>query len=808
MKKYLIISFVFCILPITLFPRERKIYISPLGDDKNPGTLQEPVKSVSIAQSLAMPSFGKKKVLFLFMDGTHYLDDCIHILPEQSGNKKYPVIYKALNPQKAIISGGSLLKLKWNSYKNGIFFAKVGADFGFIDQLYINGQRRPMARFPNARKNKNVFDCWDLSYDNKPDSTQDIFNSERIAKWKNPEGAYIHAMHSALWGDMHWIVEGKNDKGKLIYEGGWQNNRPAPMHPIYRFIENVFEELDVPGEWFFDRSGQILYYYPMPDEDIDKAKVEIVRLNCLVNFQGSEEKNISYTNFEDLIFRHVARTFMDNKEPLLRSDWTIYRGGTMMFSGAVNCQVRNCEFDQVGGNTVFVNKFNRNLLFYGCYIHESGANGFAFVGDPSSVRSPLFSYEKQDYEHMDLTKGPQNDNYPANCRVDNCLITRTGRFEKQTAPVQISMSYRITVSHCSIYDVPRSGININEGTFGGNVIEYCDIFNTVLETGDHGSFNSWGRDRYWSPDINETSRQVEKNPDLPFLDILEPNILRNNRWRCDHGWDIDLDDGSSCYRIYNNLLLHGGLKLREGYDRIVTNNIILNNTFHPHVWYLNSGDVFKHNIIFGAYKKIGMSICIPPKGKWGKEINYNLFTTNDDDRKSNVVNQCDLNSVVGNPLFVDPGHGDFRVRENSPALSVGFKNFKTVEYGVTLPSLRAIAKTPVIPDVQLEDILNADDQANSVYWHDTKLKNIETLGEQSATGLKDQCGVMVLSVSDRSDLEKCGIKSNDVILAIEGRKVCNVNDLLNLEKEMNLKGSFVMTLWRNQKEIMVKVHFS
>ena len=61
------------------------------------------------------------------------------------------------------------------------------------------------------------------------------------------------------------------------------------------------------------------------------------------------------------------------------------------------------------------------------------------------------------------------------------------------------MAARISVSHCSMYNVPRAGINIGDGTFGGHVIEYCDVFNTVLETGDHGSFNSWGRDRYWRP---------------------------------------------------------------------------------------------------------------------------------------------------------------------------------------------------------------------------------------------------------------------------------------------------------------------
>ncbi|HVG01727.1 MAG TPA: hypothetical protein VM842_02510 [Nitrospira sp.] len=49
----------------------------------------------------------------------------------------------------------------------------------------------------------------------------------------------------------------------------------------------------------------------------------------------------------------------------------------------------------------------------------------------------------------------------------------------------------------------------------------------------------------------------------------------DSQWRCDHGWDIDLDDGSTNNIITNNLLLHGGLNLREGFRRIVTNNILV-----------------------------------------------------------------------------------------------------------------------------------------------------------------------------------------------------------------------------------------
>ena len=144
-----------------------------------------------------------------------------------------------------------------------------------------------------------------------------------------------------------------------------------------------------------------------------------------------------------------------------------------------------------------------------------------------------------------------------------------------------------------------AGINIGDGCWGGHVIEFCDIFDTVKETGDHGSFNSWGRDRFWGLDgLNLNDDKVwEAEKDVPLLDAVKTVMIRNNRWRCDHGWDIDLDDGSTNYHIYNNLCLHGGLKNREGFHRMVENNIIVNNGFHPHVWYKHSQDVFRRNII-------------------------------------------------------------------------------------------------------------------------------------------------------------------------------------------------------------------
>ena len=48
-------------------------------------------------------------------------------------------------------------------------------------------------------------------------------------------------------------------------------------------------------------------------------------------------------------------------------------------------------------------------------------------------------------------------------------------------------------------------------------------------------------------------------------------------------------------------------------------------------------------------------------------------------------------------MFVDPAHGDYRVKPDSPALALGFKNFPMDQFGVTSPRLKAKARSPILP---------------------------------------------------------------------------------------------------------------
>jgi len=770
------------------------LYVSPTGKDSNPGTTAAPLASFDAARKAARSKAGKEAVTVHFAKGIYYLPETIHFTAEDSGSPGKPVIYAG--DEGAVISGGSLLKLDWQPDVGGRFKAATPPGLE-MDQLWINGRREPMARFPNREEGKSLFDAWTLEHRGDADPAKDPLTPERIAKWSNPAGAYVHAMHPSLWGDMHWLVKGKKADGSLELEGGWQNNRPAGMHRRYRMVENVFEELDAPGEWYHNRQTNTLYYLPPAGTDLTSATVEGVRLSRLLSFEGEKGKPVKFIGLQGLTFRQAARTFMANKEQLLRTDWTICRDGAVFFQGAEDCAVTACTFDQVGGNTIFVNYYNRRITVRGCDIHDSGANGVAFVGSPDAVRSPLFRYGAQDYAKIDRTPGPKNDNYPADCLVEDCLITRTGRDEKQTAPVEIDIAAHITVRHCSIYDVPRAGINIGDGCFGGHLIEDCDIFNTVLETGDHGSFNSWGRDRYWDPNLGTINKEVAQDPKLVSLDILEPNTLRHNRWRCDHGWDVDLDDGSSRYVIENNLLLSGGLKLREGYNRIARNNVIVNNGLHPHCWLEAGADVFTRNIVFAAYQPAGGM----PSGKWGEQVDANLFASGEADRTKFAKNGCDAASLSGDPMFVDPAKGNFQVKPGSPALKLGFKNFAMDNFGVTSPKLKALARTPVIPAVKGTA---AAKQQVTATWQGLRLHDIS--GEEfSAFGVTpDSGGVAIDESTPDSPALKESFKTGDLIQSVNGKAVKTIADLTSALRTATADTTFGIIRNQSPSKVTVK----
>jgi S1-C subfamily serine protease len=87
------------------------------------------------------------------------------------------------------------------------------------------------------------------------------------------------------------------------------------------------------------------------------------------------------------------------------------------------------------------------------------------------------------------------------------------------------------------------------------------------------------------------------------------------------------------------------------------------------------------------------------------------------------------------------------------------------------------------------------------------VKSIETLGEQSAAGMLDKNGVLILSVATGGAAEKAGLRPGDVILGIAGRSgvparmTPDATSLINAFQTRKWQASLPLMVLRNQQGI-------
>ena len=791
-----------------------ELFVAPNGDDTNPGTKARPFATVTHARDgvRELKRTVKRPVTVYIRGGIYYLDEPLVFTAEDSGSREAPVCFVAYEGERPVFSGGLKLELRFKPFRNGIFQANVpAARKGKLNftQLFVNGRRQHLARYPNF--------AGDNRY-NGPGCSADALSPRRVKRWKNPTGGFVHGLSSHRWGSLHYRITGADKEGNLRLQGGEQINRSSSLHKQYRFVENIFEELDAPGEWYLDSSKGVLYLIPPKGVDISKARVEAVVLRQLVEFRGSMHQPVRNIHLCGLTLTHTAHTVLEKYEPLLRGDWSIVRAGAVFFEGAEDCSVQDCFFDAVGGNGVFISNYNRRIKVTGCKFTEAGDSAICLVGDFDAVRNGS-TWQNHIPDPPDKTVGPRTPNYPALCVIHNNLIRNIGIIGKQTAGVFLSMAAEIIVSHNTIYHIPRAGICINDGTWGGHVIEYNDVFNTVRETGDHGPFNSWGRDRHWRSD-NELTRTICQ------LDNFKTTIIRHNRFAHSgsHSWGIDLDDGSSNYHLYNNLCLGMSFKLREGFFRLVENNICIGPTPPGlHVWYEGCDDVIRRNIIVNTegtdiYEFIR---CNPA---YARQFDYNLFynykgepvvrmkggTTHPFKDVMSLTEWraqgLDVYSVFAEPLFIDPAKGDYRVRQNSPALKLGFKNFPMDNFGVLKPEFQAEAQEGHRLFDHAQTQVRQVTQRSSARrtWLGATIKNIVGPAEISAAGLGSETGVIFADVPTACQADDAGFRVGDVILELDGKAVSSVRDLERLFKTTRPRTVPVL-VYRKQKKVTVKL---
>lgn len=714
------------------------------GQDTAPGTAKAPLRTVHEALSRCRTAPAGESRTILLRGGTHYLDAPLVLTPADTG----PLTLRSSDGEKATLSGGRRLVCDWQPYRDGILVCDLpDAAAGKLDftQLFADGVRQVRARFPNlgeerpehADQNYGGYRVElkhtagytlprgaipdavpsphpdpdeDVPYDCEPargiELDPETFTDQN---WARPHEAVIHIFQNFYWGNLQWRVQSiDRDAHRLWFgDGGqqmgakWTTEGSAVGTRSRYFVENVFEELDAPCEWYLDREAGKLYW--MPDHGVDPhtATIEVSGLKTLISVAGRRLDSVDDITFERIRFAHTETTFFEEYEVPSLSDWALHRGGAMRLEGSRRCAVRDCLFEGLGGNAIFANRFNRHLTVCGCTFRDVGDSGVLLVG-----------------EH-ETTTGTQK-HFPCECRVENNHFHDLGRCGKQTAAVYISRAKRITVGHNLIHDLPRAGICIGDGTWGGHVIEYNHIHDTCLETTDHGPFNAWGRDRYWSA-VHGQWEMLKENCIIngdPISAAMEPVILRHNFFVESRGWGLDLDDGASNYDIYNNVCVGIAMKMREGSHRKVHNNIWVHCANSPcfHVGNEDNHDEYYNNItvmnpkyqvenhdrlfrLAGSGNEIYHLIFPPVRSRWLKRIDRNCYT-NDlghflacvREREAKEKRSIDLeewqamgfdhHSVFADPMFVDPENHNYQVHPDSPALKVGFENFEMNTWGL------------------------------------------------------------------------------------------------------------------------------
>lgn len=700
------------------------LHVATHGDDANPGTKEKPFATIERARKeiLAQKAQMSRPRTVWMHAGTFYLDKPLIFRPEDSGTINAPVTYAAWPGDFVTISGAKKLNCRWKPYKGAILrcsLPKLRQGHLEFTQLFIAGRRQIRARYPKYDYQNPLVSG--SGYTDVRDASEPWPNMKfhfdpstfTNKHWANPQKAVVHLFPLDYWGNLQWEVSDIDWHERAIHLGwgGFQLNehlfgraatgigKSRLYHQGYKsrfFIENVFEELDAPGEWYLDSDHGVLYSIPPEQVNLEKELVEAPILETVISVQGTQRQPVEYINFIGFRIAHTASTYLNTYATPSRGDWTIHRGGGVFMEGAEHCAIEGCFFDALGGNALFLNGYNRSNRIYGNRFSDIGDSAICLVGRGEQIQGT-------------------NRPLPNGNLISNNLIHDCGFFGKQIAGVFLAVSENNVVSHNHIYNMPRAAICIDDGWGGSHVIEFNDIHDTVRETHDHGPFNSWGRGRFWCMEqshgnASHGSGYRDDDPNYVFYNPEADGritLIRNNLFHeppSVHQLGIDLDDGTSHYHVYNNVCIGVAIKLREGDYRTVENNLFIHPSNPPafHQGYERNHDRFTNNVIvtssaqthaFGKSSIPGDSyqIALPPlNGTILSLIDRNLFYNDLGQFFASVTPRggeriryslekwqalgYDIHSIYGNPQFVDPGNGNYHFRPDSPALRIGCRN--------------------------------------------------------------------------------------------------------------------------------------
>jgi hypothetical protein len=582
-------SFCFA-MALTSFACGAQIHVSPSGSDANPGTPGRPVQTLERAVTLARTQTnpGSKDVVITLAGGTYRLTRPLQLAAADSGRNGNHLVFSAQAGEHPILSGAvRVTGWKKADAARNLWAAPVPA--GAIDsrQLYVDGVRatRTRGRLPVAvTMTSTGYSAADSS----------------MASWRDPSRLeFVYTGGNSVWSESgvglgSWTeprcpiasIEGTTI---TMAQPCWNNSTQRAMLPngartanlvgpksvgkVPTYVENAYELLGNPGQFYIDHKSSQIYYAPRAGEDLARADVELPRLESLLKISGTPENPVHDIVFSGIQFSYAAWLAPNGPDGFseIQAGYqvtgedgsskqalcTLVPGGTCPYGSwtkesanislqfAHNIQFVRDAFVHLGAAALDLGDGAQNDVVEGSVFADISGNGLELAG----VADPLAPDER----------------FASDNRVDNNLFENVGAEFRGGIAIVIGYARRTLVSHNQIDRTPYAGISIGWGGWPdkiqlagqanrstGNVISDNLIRDFMLVLSDGGGIYTQGR-------TGQTLADGER---------VSGNVIYD-QYSSGHG--IYSDNGSSMITISGNVMFHTnhdnwGSRHRNWYD--------------------------------------------------------------------------------------------------------------------------------------------------------------------------------------------------------------------------------------------------
>ncbi len=702
-----------------------ELYVSPNGRDAWSGRLPAPnaaktngpfatlARARDVLRRLKAKAGLPQGATVFVRGGTYYMPEALTLTKQDSGAPGARIVYRAYRDEKPVLVGGLPIK-GFTRHKGAIMKADVAAQ-GFkgfyFRQLFFNGKRQHLARYPNFEPDAPICGGWAFI----PGKPQQLYGGaveetaeqrrtlhvrpEDIRDWANPsEGEVFLFPRHNWWNHIVGIESVDKAKGiiKLKPNRGFDSrlgDRRFGMKPRCRYyVRNLLEELDAPGEWYLDRKTWTLYFWPPAPPD--RATVVAPRTTQIIHLlEGASH----------ITFRGFTIECSDR--------WAVnmWRSNDCLVAG---CTIRNVSGYCRGGDAAIAINGGTNNGAVGNDIYDVGSDAITLSGGDRETLAP-------------------GNNY-----ADNNYIHRTGVFWKAGSGVSCR-GVGNRVSHNLVHDTPRQGLRWNGSD---HVIEFNHVRHTNTEISDTAGINACNS--------NWTKRGTVIRYNYVH-DTLGLGMNRDYGWVSPYYcWSIYLDNFTCGTIVYGNIcarIILGGPFIHGGRDNVIENNYIIDcntaqmqySSWKPLSERQAKGlvdELMKYGKLPAYQKYPGLAEMFETDyDEWlqmaGNKFLRNICTYSDP--KAALYKQRDLphdktesdynlvwhhgmplavglkgvppekqwdawkklgfeaHSIVADPLFVDPKNDDFRLKPDSPAHKLGIKQIPVDRIGPYESPLRA-----------------------------------------------------------------------------------------------------------------------